>query len=62
MLRRGANSIKFVANQQYNYDGSTIGVIYSGSSGVGQPLRSSSAPNIDQVTLAPFELRIPREP
>ena len=56
-LRPGTNTIKFIANQQYNYDGTTIGVIYSGSSGVGQPLRSSSAPNIDQVTLAPLQLR-----
>jgi Concanavalin A-like lectin/glucanases superfamily len=61
-LRPGANSIKFIANQQYNDDGTTIGVIYSGSSGVGQPLRSSSAPNIDQITLAPFQLQTPREP
>jgi hypothetical protein len=59
-LRRGSNTIKFIADQQYNYDGTTIGIIYSGSSGVGQPLRSSSAPNIDQVTLAPFQLRTPR--
>jgi hypothetical protein len=58
-LRPGTNTITFIANQQYNYDGTTIGVIYSGSSGVGQPLRSSSAPNIDQVTLAPLQIRAP---
>jgi hypothetical protein len=55
-LRRGTNTITFIANQQYNYDGTTIGVIYSGSSGVGQPLRSDTAPNIDQITLAPFQI------
>ncbi len=55
MLRRGVNTIRFIASQQYNYDGTTIGVIYSGS-GVGQPLRSNTAPNIDQITLAPFQL------
>ena len=54
-LRPGANTIRFIANPQYNYDGKTIGVIYSGS-GIGQPLRSDTAPNIDQITLAPFQL------
>jgi hypothetical protein len=55
-LRAGANTIRFIANPQYNYDATTTGVIYSGS-GVGQPLRSDTAPNIDQITLAPFQLR-----
>jgi hypothetical protein len=55
-LRPGANTIRVIANPQYNYDGKTIGVIYSGSD-VGQPLRSGTAPNIDQITLAPFQLR-----
>jgi hypothetical protein len=55
-LRAGSNTIRFIANPQYNYDSTTIGVIYSGS-GVGQPLRSETAPNIDQITLAPFQLR-----
>ena len=55
-LRAGANTIRFIADPQYNYDGTTIGVIYSGS-GVGQPLRSATAPNIDEITLAPFQLR-----
>jgi concanavalin A-like lectin/glucanase superfamily protein len=54
-LRRGANTITFIANQQYNYDGKTIGVIFSGQ-GIGELLRSDTAPNIDQVTLAPFQL------
>jgi hypothetical protein len=54
-LRPGRNTVRFIANQQYNYDGTTIGVIYSGS-GIGQPLRSDTAPNIDQITLAPFQL------
>ena len=57
-LRPGANTIKFIANPQYNYDSTTIGVIYSGS-GVGQPLRSETAPNIDQITLAPFQPHTP---
>jgi hypothetical protein len=55
-LRPGANTIKFIANPQYNYDSTTVGVIYSGD-GIGQPLRSDTAPNIDQITLAPFQLR-----
>jgi hypothetical protein len=54
-LRPGTNTIKFTANPQYNWDGTTIGVIYSGQ-GIGQDLRSSSAPNIDQITLAPLQL------
>jgi hypothetical protein len=54
-LRPGANTIRFIADPQYNYDGQTIGVIYSGS-GIGQPLRSDTAPDIDQITLAPFQL------
>jgi hypothetical protein len=54
-LRPGANTIRFTANQQYNYDGTTAGVIYSGSD-VGDPLRSDTAPNIDQIRLAPFQL------
>ena len=57
-LRQGVNTIRFIANPQYNYDATTIGVIYSGS-GVGQPLRSETAPNIDQITLAPFQLPAP---
>jgi hypothetical protein len=56
-LRAGTNTIKFIANPQYNWDSTSIGVIYSGQ-GIGQDLRSSSAPNIDQITLAPFQLRL----
>jgi hypothetical protein len=59
VLRRGANTITFTASQQYNYDGKTIGVIYSGQ-GIGEALRSDTAPNIDQVTLAPFQLAAAR--
>lgn len=54
-LRAGANTIKFIARPQYNWDSTTIGYIYSGD-GVGQPLRSDTAPNIAQITLAPFQL------
>ena len=42
-LRLGRNTIRFTANEQYNYDGTTIGVSYSGS-GIGPPLRSDTAP------------------
>jgi hypothetical protein len=56
-LRQGTNTIKFIANPQYNYDSTAIGYIYSGQ-GIGQPLRSDTAPNIDQITLAPFRLPI----
>ena len=55
-LRAGTNTIKFIANPQYNWDSTTIGTIYSGSD-IGDPLRSQTAPNIDQITLAPFETR-----
>jgi hypothetical protein len=51
-LRAGMNSIKFIANPHYNYDGKTIGVVYSGSGPIGAPLRSDTAPNIDQITIA----------
>ncbi len=53
-LRPGVNTIKFIANPQYNWDSTTVGYIYSGD-GVGQPLRSDTAPNIAQITLAPFQ-------
>jgi hypothetical protein len=59
-LKKGTNTITFIANQQYNYDGTTVGVIYSGSNGVGSPLRSSTAPNLDSITLAP--LQVPADP
>jgi hypothetical protein len=54
-LQAGSNTVKFIANQQYNWDGKTVGVIYSGDD-IGSPLRSDTAPNIDQITLAPFQL------
>jgi hypothetical protein len=60
VLQAGANTIKFTANQQYNWDGHTIGYVYSGSD-VGQALRSDTAPNLDEITLArsqpPLRLR-----
>ena len=55
-LHGGTNTITFMANQQYNYDGSTVGVIYSGGNGVGAALRSNTAPNLDQITIAPWQL------
>jgi hypothetical protein len=53
-LHAGANTIRFIANPQYNWDSTTIGAIYSGSD-IGDPLRSETAPNLDQITLAPFQ-------
>jgi hypothetical protein len=55
ILKAGTNTIRFIANQQYNWDGHTVGTIFSGSD-VGQPLRSDTAPNLDDVTLAPLQL------
>jgi hypothetical protein len=55
-LHAGTNTIKFIANPQYNWDSTTIGTIYSGSD-IGDPLRSQTAPNIDQITLAPFQAK-----
>ena len=55
-LRPGANTIAVIADPQYNWDSTTIGYIYSGSD-IGDPLRSQTAPNIDQITVAPFQLR-----
>ncbi|HEY0499625.1 MAG TPA: LamG-like jellyroll fold domain-containing protein [Kutzneria sp.] len=52
-LSKGSNTIRFIADQQYNWDGRTVGVIRSGSD-VGDALRSDTAPNIDQITLAPL--------
>jgi len=60
-LRAGTNTIRFIANPQYNWDSTTIGVIYSGQ-GIGQDLRSDTAPNIDQITVAPFQLAGPAGP
>ncbi|MDQ0595699.1 hypothetical protein QF037_000044 [Streptomyces canus] len=58
-LAKGANTVKFTASQLYNWDGTTIGVVYSGGgSDIGQPLRSSSAPHLDQVSFAPASLHI----
>jgi Concanavalin A-like lectin/glucanases superfamily len=57
-LAKGGNTIRFGADQQYNWDGVTVGVIRSGSD-VGDALRSDTAPNIDQITLAPLRLAGP---
>ncbi|WP_105968229.1 RICIN domain-containing protein, partial [Streptomyces geranii] len=58
-LAAGANTVKFTASQLYNYDGTTIGLVYSGGgSDIGQPMRSSSAPHLDQVSFAPQNLHI----
>lgn len=56
-LKLGANSLKFWADQQYNWDGTTIGTVYSGDGGVGSPLRSNQAPNIDQISISPTTAR-----
>ncbi|MFF5187492.1 RICIN domain-containing protein [Streptomyces sp. NPDC000345] len=53
-LNKGANTVRFTASQLYNHDGTTIGVVHSGGgSDVGKPLRSSSAPHLDEVSFAP---------
>jgi hypothetical protein len=57
-LKAGTNTIRFIANPQYNWDGHTVGTIFSGSD-VGQPLRSDTAPNLDEVTVAPLQLAGP---
>ncbi|MPY63197.1 RICIN domain-containing protein [Streptomyces spongiae] len=58
-LKAGANTVKFTASQLYNYDGTTIGLVYSGGgTDIGQPMRSSSAPHLDQVSFAPLSLHI----
>ncbi|BBC33934.1 Ricin-type beta-trefoil lectin domain protein [Streptomyces graminofaciens] len=58
-LTKGANTVKFTASQLYNYDGTTIGLVYSGGgSDIGQPMRSSSAPHLDEVSFAPQNLHI----
>ncbi|MEH0556069.1 RICIN domain-containing protein [Streptomyces sp. B21-101] len=58
-LAKGANTVKFTASQLYDYDGTTIGVVYSGGgSDIGQPMRSSSAPHLDEISFAPQNLHI----
>ncbi|WP_327319224.1 RICIN domain-containing protein [Streptomyces sp. NBC_01235] len=58
-LAKGANAVKFTASQLYNWDGTTIGVVYSGGgTDIGQPMRSSSAPHLDKVSFAPQSLHI----
>jgi hypothetical protein len=58
-LTKGSNTVKFTASQLYNYDGTTIGLVYSGGgTDIGQPMRSSSAPHLDQVSFAPASLHI----
>ncbi|WP_349239377.1 RICIN domain-containing protein [Streptomyces scabiei] len=58
-LKKGANKVKFTSSQLYDWDGTTVGKVYSGGgSDIGQPLRSSSAPHLDQVSFAPASLHI----
>ncbi|WP_060882293.1 RICIN domain-containing protein [Streptomyces caniscabiei] len=58
-LKKGANTVKFTSSQLYNWDGTTIGKVYSGGgSDIGEPMRSSSAPHLDQVSFAPASLHI----
>ncbi|WP_418953157.1 RICIN domain-containing protein [Streptomyces scabiei] len=58
-LTKGANSVKFTASQLYNHDGTTIGLVYSGGgTDIGEPMRSSSAPHLDEVSFAPLSLHI----
>ncbi|KUN57402.1 ricin-type beta-trefoil lectin domain protein [Streptomyces canus] len=58
-LTKGTNTVKFTASQLYNYDGTTIGLVYSGGGAdIGQPMRSSSAPHFDEISFAPQSLHI----
>ncbi|MDX2556500.1 RICIN domain-containing protein [Streptomyces stelliscabiei] len=58
-LTKGANTVRFTASQLFDWDGTTIGKVYSGGgSDIGQPMRSSSAPHLDQVSFAPASLHI----
>ncbi|MEH0420629.1 RICIN domain-containing protein [Streptomyces sp. B21-083] len=58
-LAKGANAVKFTASQLFDWDGTTIGKVYSGGgTDIGQPMRSSSAPHLDQVSFAPSALHI----
>ncbi|MFM9452087.1 RICIN domain-containing protein [Streptomyces europaeiscabiei] len=58
-LTKGTNAVKFTASQLYNWDGTTIGVVYSGGGGdIGEPMRSSSAPHLDEISFAPQNLHI----
>ncbi|WP_369170104.1 RICIN domain-containing protein [Streptomyces sp. R28] len=58
-LTKGANAVKFTASQLYNWDGTTVGKVYSGGgSDIGEPMRSSSAPHLDEVSFAPQNLHI----
>ncbi|MCX4762837.1 RICIN domain-containing protein [Streptomyces sp. NBC_01275] len=58
-LAAGTNSVKFTASQLYDHDGTTIGLVYSGGgTDIGQPMRSSSAPHLDQISFAPQSLHI----
>ena len=54
---RACRRTTFIANPQYNWDGTTVGTIYSGSD-IGDPLRSQIAPNIEQITLALFQAKV----
>jgi hypothetical protein len=56
-LKPGKNTIKFWSDQQYNFDGFTVGAVgpvVSGGAGVGAQMRSNQAANIDQITFAPL--------
>ena len=56
-LKPGKNTIKLWSDQQYNFDGFTVGTVgpvVSGGAGVGAQMRSNQAANIDQITFAPL--------
>lgn len=54
-LKAGRNVLKFWSDQQYNADGYTVGVVYSGTGGIGSQLRSNQAAYLDQFTFAPLD-------
>jgi hypothetical protein len=53
-LQKGTNRIKFWAVEQYNEDGTTIRLDYSGTGGIGAQLRSNQAAYLAQIKIAPL--------
>jgi len=54
-LKRGANTIRFSSAELPNFDGST----YASDTWPGILLRSKYAPDVDNVTVAPFAKSLP---
>jgi hypothetical protein len=58
-LKHGRNVLTFWSDQQYDLDGSTVGVVYSGTGGIGSQTRANQAANLDQFTFAPLDPAAP---